>query len=254
MGITGANVRGALGEVLSHAGAMPDDLKWLVPRAQAACDAIDAAARSSSTVSTPEIEAAKKSAADNEAGFDTCHRFAYGAFELTLLKLWQPADKAARRTVRSGQSALYPDGLEITQKSWSDEADETLLFRERRKREEVTLALSVVANVVPEVDAVIGQAIAFGTALKADLRKLAELEAGRLETAQMFAARTRGMQVLALVRQNVDEVYPANNPANKVVREQLIGAYLRLLALLVDGDDGDEGGGNGGNGNGGTPQ
>ena len=254
MGITGANVRGALAAPLEHEGEMGGpELVWLKPKIRDAMDGIDSAARATRAVSTPEIEAKRKEAAQLDGEHDGGHRAGYGAIELTEVVLAKK-DPAARKVVTVGKTSLYPAGLDITQLTWAGEGDEATLFAQRLERPEVKAALALVQAVVPGVMDFIGAAVTAGTSLGKTMRELAVLEAGRGETPQMFAARTRGMQVLGLLRAAVDEAYPISNKVNAVVREKLIGRYLELLELANDdsGDGGTGGGGTGGGGSGGT--
>jgi len=211
-----------------------DELRWLVPKLKDAAAGIDLAARSSRATTTPELDSKRGEAVAHDRGFDTCHRFVHGAFGLAELAL--AGEKAKRKVVRDGRASLYPEGLEITQKTWSSEGDETFLFEQRLERPEVKAALALVQAVVPGVSDMVTQAIASGRKLQASVRELAVLEAGRTETAKMFMARSRGMQVLSLLRAAVNEVYPAANAMHRVMRERLIGAYLSLLERQV-GDD-----------------
>ena len=229
MGITGANVRGALGAALGNEGELVrPELVWLKPKLEAAATDIDTAARGSRVVTPPELKAKRTEATGHDGVHDRGHRFVVGAFQLAELALAE-TDQVARKAVADGRQSLYPEGLDITQKTWSGQGDEALLYEQRLERLEVKAALPHVEAVVPSVRQAIGRALGGGKALGGAVRELAILEAGRQETPQMFAARARGMQVLGLLRSTVDEVYPANKPEHAVVREKLIGAYLSLL-------------------------
>jgi len=252
MGITGANVRGALAAPQDYEVEMSGpELVWLKPKIKDAIDGIDGATRATRAVSTPEIEGKRKDATGYDVAHDGWHRAGHGAFGLAEIVLAKK-DPAARKVVAAGKISLYPTGLDITQLTWAGEGDETHLFMQRLERPEVKAALTLVETVVPGVVDFMGAAVTAGSSLGKTMRELAVLEAGRGETPQMFAARTRGMQVLSLLRAAVDEAYPASNKANAVVREKLIGRYLELLDLAADDSDDSGGTGGGGTGNTGT--
>jgi len=229
MGITTGNVRSALDAALQHERELSGaELVWLVPKMRAAADDIDTTARATKAVSTPEIESKRAEAGGFEATFDTSHRCVVQAY--ALAELWLGLkDPAAKTVVTTGKRSLYPDGLEITQKSWASEGDEAMLYLQRLERPEVKAAQALVTAIVPGLADIVASATTAGAGLHASMRELAVLEAGRGESPQMFAARTRGLQVLSLLRTNVDEVFPASDKANAVVREKLIGKYLQVL-------------------------
>jgi len=233
MGVTGGNVRGALDAARGNEEMGGPELVWLKPRIDGAISGLDAAARTSRAPTTPEVDALKKDGGAQDQSHDNRHRFSVKAFELAELELGETSP-SERKIVTIGKRSLYPDGLDITQRTWKSEADETALFQQRLERPEVVAALVLVRAVVPGIDRALQGAVAAGQALGKTMRELAILEAGSNETPQMFAARTRGMQVLALLRATVDEVYPPSDKANAVVRERLIGRYLELLAEAND--------------------